>query len=170
MRFTSLAALALTALLAPAAAQDFDSVLVETSDYDGDQPASMPLWQTVIVDWEGDVEVRHFSPFHSSRFRGTATAKELAALEQAVRTAKLGVDVPPTFSAAPWGDTFKVEGGLSSLRGETKGEVERAGALEPRLEPLRAIALRIAERLVQAQNRRAAAAEPAAPRAMEGHG
>ena len=130
------------------AAQDFSRVEIETDDFRGDQAAGMPLWQTVIVDWDGEVEVKHFSPLHSDRFRGLVTADELAALEGAVRGARLGDGVPKRFSPAPWGDTFTVEGGPAELTGSTKGDTERAGAFRARLEPLRAIALRIAQRLI----------------------
>lgn len=138
----------LTCLTGPALADDFSRVEVETTDYDGNQPAGLPLWQTVSVTWDGEVDVRHFSPLHSDRFSGVATAAEMADLEAAVRNARLGDGIGATYSAAPFSEKFLVEGGPAELNGATRGEVDRAGPLAPRLAPLKAIALQIAERLV----------------------
>lgn len=147
---TRAASLSLLLLLsaAPAFANPtFSEVIVETDDKKGSQPARMPLWQTVSVDWEGKVEIRHFSPFHSDRFRGTATRAELDALEAAVKGARLG-SMPAKFSAAPWGDKFEVKSSSSSLRGKTAGSKYKLGSHERRLQPMLDVILPLAERIV----------------------
>ncbi|HBP19409.1 MAG TPA: hypothetical protein DEA08_16670 [Planctomycetes bacterium] len=143
------ASIALLLLLsAPAFANPtFSEVIVETDDKKGSQPAGLPLWQTVSVDWEGNVEIRHFSPFHSDRFRGTATRAELDALEAAVKGARLG-SIPDKFSAAPWGDKFEVKSSSSRLSGKTAGSKYKLGRYRSRLEPMLDAILPIAERIV----------------------